>query len=274
MPQSDVEAAGLTASQAQAIEAQFKRDHQEFAQYQTFIEQLSDAGGQQSTEQLNSQICEWLFTCFKSRWVVIEDYYSTGNQTINTMVKHTPPGLTARIIGMQNIKGTGLDFIYRWQAWDQIYHYCQTLNTARDQVTLEVAVKALTTWEEFGLLDQQLVRKTLISVKNTPLTQTELIQAQLRLIEQRLDKQLTLVELQAQGNKSQSKWVAWCINALEAFLDAGDAIKRRKRADNIYQAILDKLISYDKASVELAKITKAQKGGWLEQRLKRLFEKG
>ncbi|NQZ13004.1 MAG: hypothetical protein HRT35_38150 [Algicola sp.] len=56
-------------------------------------------------------------------------------------------------------------------------------------------------------------------------------------------------------------------------LDAGDAIKRRKRADEIYQALLDNLIRYDKASLELAKITKAQKGGWLEPRVKRMFEK-
>ncbi|MCJ8274482.1 MAG: hypothetical protein MJK04_34430, partial [Psychrosphaera sp.] len=249
-----------------AIQVQFKRDGQEYLEYRAFANSF-DASKQ-------SAIVDWLFECFKNRWVVVDDYYSTGNQTINTMVQNTPPGLLSRIIGMQNIKGTGLDFIYRWQAWNQVYNYCEQLLTDRDEQVLEAAAKALTTWEEFGLLDQQKVRDTLAKVKDRSEAQTELIQAQLHLIEQRLDKQLSVMRGQLDGSKSQSKWLSWLLSAMEAFLDAGDAIKRRKRADQIYQAILDNLISYDKASVELAKITKAQKGGWLEQRVKGMMSKG
>lgn len=249
----------------EAVQAQFKRDGQEYLEYSAFADSFDGA-------KQNAMV-DWLFKCFKNRWVVVDDYYSTGNQTINVMVKNTPPGLLSRVIGMQNIKGTGLDFIYRWQAWDQVHDFCEQLLTSRDELVLEAAAKALTTWEEFGLLDQQKVRDTLVKVKDRSEAQTELVQAQLHLIEQRLDKQLSLMQGQLDGSKSQSKWLSWLLSATEAFLDAGDAIKRRKRADEIYQAILDNLISYDKASVELAKITKAQKGGWLEQRFNRMMTK-
>jgi poly-gamma-glutamate synthase PgsB/CapB len=255
--------------ETEAIETQFKRDAQLYRQFKDFSEQIN--GNANIDSGLQQNIINWLYESFKSKWIVVEDYYSTGNQTIYQMVQHTPPGLMSRIIGMQNIKGTGLDFIYRWQAWDKIHEFCETLCKSRDEQALEDAAKALTTWEEFGLLDQQKVRETLMLVKDRPEAQKEILQAELRLIEQRLDKQLGVINDSLQGNQSKSKILSFMINALEAFLDAGDAIKRRKKADQIYQALLDHLISYDKASVELAKITKAQKGGWLEQRIKGRF---
>ena len=258
---------GLTRSECTAIELLFNRDAERYLQYQNFKAQLSE----NLSSEVGDNIVDWLFECFKSQWVVIEDYYSTGNQTINTIVQQTPPGLLSRVIGMQNIKGTGLDFIYRWQAWNTIYNYCEILSESREDALLEDTAKDMTTWEEFGLLDQQKVRQTLERVKQRPETQKELLQAQFRLIEQRLDKQLNIIEQTLQGSPSKSKIIVKVIDSLEAFLDSGDAIKRRKNADKIYQALMDHLISYDKASVELAKITKAQKGGWLTERLARVY---
>ncbi len=260
---------GIDDESSRAIEQLFKRDAERYLQYQDFKRQLSE----NPTAEVANNIVDWLFACFKSQWVVIDDYYSTGNQTINTIVQHTPPGLISRVIGMQNIKGTGLDFIYRWQAWDTIHHYCEILSKSREETVLEDTAKALTTWEEFGLLDQQKVRQTLLLVKQRPETQKELLQAQFRLIEQRLDQQLTVIGQTLQGSAAKSKVAAKVIDGVEAFLDSGDAIKRRKNADKIYQALLDHLISYDKASVELAKITKAQKGGWLAERLHKRFKR-
>lgn len=250
-----------------AIERLFTQDAEQYRQFRDFKRQFSN----NLTIEVQNKLIDWLYDCFKSKWLVVEDYYSTGNQTINTLVQRIPPGLNSRVIGMQNIKGTGLDFIYRWQAWDTISHYCDILCQSREEAVLEDTAKALTTWEEFGVLDQEKVRETLILVRRRPEAQIEILQAQFRLIEQRLDKQLGDIEQSLQGSASQSKLASKVIDGIEAFLDSGDAIKRRKRADKIYQALLDHLISYDKASVELAKITKAQKGGWLSERLKRKF---
>jgi poly-gamma-glutamate synthase PgsB/CapB len=249
----------------QAIVQQFRRDAKQYLEFKTFTEQF-DANTAQP-------MSDWLFACFKSRWTVLEDYYASGNQTINSLVAHSPPGLLCNIIGVQNIKGTGLDFIYRWQSWQQVYQYCDVLLNSRDEICIGEAAKALTTWEEFGLLDQQKVCQTLAIVKHRSHAQTEQIQAQLELIQQRMDQQLSAIGQLLHGSKSQSKIWSLILNALEAFLDAGDAITRRKTADKIYRAIVDNLISYDKASLELAKLTQAQKGGWLEARVKRLLER-
>lgn len=255
----------LEGIEREAILKRFKADLEDFRQYCRTKEQL--VGGQMTSEKA----LDWVCQVFKSKWVVVEDYYSSGNQTIDIMLQNTPPGLTARLIGVQNIKGTGLDFIYRWQAWDVVHKHCETLCHSRDELALEEASKALTTWEEFGLLDKAKVQQSLAIAKERPEAQKELLQGEFRLIEQRLDKQLEAIEKTLGGEQAKSKGWSNVLTALEAFLDAGDAVKRRKVADEIYQDLLDGLISYDKASVELAKLTKAQKGGWLEQRLRDRF---
>ncbi|MEA2094089.1 MAG: hypothetical protein U9P11_05950, partial [Pseudomonadota bacterium] len=54
---------------------------------------------------------------------------------------------------------------------------------------------------------------------------------------------------------------------VEAFLDAGDAIKRRKKANQIYRDLAAERISHERAALELQALTKRQKGGWLQHRL-------
>lgn len=243
---------------------QFEQDANQYLEFEAFNQHF-DANRQTAMQA-------WLLRCFQSRWVIVEDYYASGNQTVNTIIEHSPPGLLCNIIGVQNIKGTGLDFIYRWQSWQQVHQHCEVLSTSRDPSSLADAAKALTTWQEFGLLDQQKVCQTLDRVKNRSIAQTEHIQSQLGQIQQGLAQQLAVLERALYAPKSRSRLWALALNGLEAFLDAGDAIKRRKKADKIYQAVLDNLISYDKASVELAKITQAQKGGWLKAKMQRLFE--
>jgi gamma-polyglutamate synthase len=54
------------------------------------------------------------------------------------------------------------------------------------------------------------------------------------------------------------------LSALERFLDAGDAVKRRKIADQIYEDMIAARISTTRAAYELKKLTQRQKGGWLK----------
>lgn len=263
--QKDWSLPSLPGVDVAAINRRFAEDSRHFEEFSRFEAKLT------AQEIDAKEALQWLYQVFKSKWVVVEDYYAGGNQTINILVENTPPGLEAKVIGVQNIKGTGLDFIYRWQAWDVVYQHCRILCESKDEVLLGEATKALTTWEEFGLLDKQKVIETLRIAKERPETQKELLQGELRLIEQRLHKQLETIEKSLDGGQNQSKSWRKVLGAVEAFLDAGDAVKRRKIADAIYQDLLDGLISYDRASLELAKLTKAQKGGWLEQRLQQRF---
>lgn len=63
--------------------------------------------------------------------------------------------------------------------------------------------------------------------------------------------------------KRQEGLSAKLLGLLEAFLDAGDAVKRRKTADIIYKDLVNERISIGRAILELQALNKRQKGGWL-----------
>ena len=71
------------------------------------------------------------------------------------------------------------------------------------------------------------------------------------------------------GVKRQEGWSAKFIGLLEACLDAGDAVRRRKTAFSIYKDLVNERISIGRAIFELQELNKRQKGGWLSKRLAR-----
>ena len=58
------------------------------------------------------------------------------------------------------------------------------------------------------------------------------------------------------------------VSFLEAFIDAGDAVRRRRKTDRLYKALIAEQISSQRAAAELKKLTSRQKGGWLASDLK------
>jgi hypothetical protein len=60
--------------------------------------------------------------------------------------------------------------------------------------------------------------------------------------------------------------LAKVLGGIEAFLDSGDAIRRRKLANSIYLDLQNELISHERAALELQALNKRQKEGWLKQR--------
>ncbi len=249
----------------QAVQQHIVNDIRHYLQFQQLVDETT------APFDSNAAI-SWLYQVFRSRWVIIDNYHASGNQTINTLVQHTPPGLTCKTLGVQNIKGTGLDFVYRWQAWDSLHKHCQVLMESRNDHQIELSAKALAGWEEYGLLDEQLVIRMLSVAKSRKETQKELIQAELHLAEHRMKQQLLDVRQALTMNPGASGLLSRIIAGVEAFIDAGDAVRRRKRADAIYEALNQHLISYDKASVELSALTREQKGGWLEKKLRKQFK--
>ena len=60
---------------------------------------------------------------------------------------------------------------------------------------------------------------------------------------------------------------------MEAFLDAGDAVRRRKKAERIYRDMIDERISHERAAREIKKLNSRQKGGWLSEDLAGLSDR-
>ena len=227
--------------------------------YQQFHSKLTQSGT--VTDSLQQEFKTLLWQWFEQKLEVVEDYYATGNQVIERVCDVTPPGFYNRILGMQNIKGTGLDFVYRWQAWENCYKACMQLLSKSASESAK-GLTALSAFQEFGYLAKVTVTDTVEELKTKAFAQNEHYQSELELIQSNLEQSMLKLKSDNSQQGSSSSWGAKISQGIEAFLDAGDAVKRRKRADQIYQDLVDERISHDRAVMELQTLNKRQKGGW------------
>jgi hypothetical protein len=219
-------------------------------------------------EQLNKEFRDSLWQWLKSRIIVLHNYHANGNEVISMMQRHTPIGMHNKIIGIQNIKGTGLDFAYRWVAWGVCYEICQEIQS-NDAESIQEGINDLASFDGHGKLTIELTQKCINIAKNSVSTQSEYYQAQIKLIETTINEvkeNLSSLSKETETTVKKDSFVSkikeFFLEIIEKFLDAGDAVKRRKKADKIYKDLVNFHISHKKAAIELQKITKRQKGGW------------
>lgn len=215
---------------------------------------------------LDAEFHELLWRCFARKLVAIRDPHASGEQIIERIARETPPGMDNRIMGIQNIKGPGLDFVYRWQAWETCHRACQRLRDPEPPIARQ-GLQELASFQEFGLLSEGEALATLTEVRHWEVAQNEFFQAELTLIESNLHQTLAAARVKTQAKTGRSTVISRVFGAIEAFLDAGDAVRRRRLADRIYRDLAEERISSQRASLELRELIRRQKGGWLERRV-------
>lgn len=236
-------------------------------EYEGFAEQVGQARPEQATA-LDQKFRELLQQWFQTKLIVVEDYYASGNQIIELITQHTPPGFLNRIMGIQNIKGTGLDFVYRWQAWQACYNAAQPLRAADKSVLTSQALAPLAAFQDYGVLCAEYVRDTIERIRNSGLPHPAHLLQELDGILERLNSTMEAIEQKMKsGGGKKGGWLTSVLMALEEFLDAGDAVRRRNQADRIYEDLIAERISRERAVTELQALTQRQKGGWLLKKL-------
>ncbi len=205
------------------------------------------------------QLSAW----FVESIVVLENYHADGNEVINTIIDNTPPGLTNRLMGMQNIKGTGLDFVYKCQAWDKYYSLGEIVRDGTIETSLP-ALRELAGAAHYNVLEQEYLIALLDDVEERTELQNEESQVELQRVRRILADSLPLENGSEDTEDADHRplILRWLMNLIESVLDAGEAIKRRKTADLIYRELIAERISYERAAVELRKLNRDQKGGW------------
>ncbi len=237
----------------------------EFKAYSSVIEQI-----QNHPKKANSDFINLLQKSLFDRIVIVYDPMTSGEAIVNLIAKETPLGFDNRVMGMQNIKGTGLDFVYRWQAWEACYNSCQKLYSKK-QIEVAEGLLELKSFKEFGSLSKSHVEQTLKQVRQLKTMQSDQFQAELIDIEQALHEQMDALAKISTSNQQagrSNKVYQWLINTIEKIIDISDAVKRRKKANLIYKDMAAQRISQSRAAIELQKLTKRQKGGWLWKSLK------
>jgi hypothetical protein len=240
-------------------------------QYQNFRKKLETVEPE-TVERLDKEMRALVHSWFIEKIVIVDDYHATGDQVIDEICRKTPPGLFNRIMGLQNIKGTGLDFVYRWQAWESCWHLCHQLAEA-DGPDFKKALSELSAFQEYGVLSEEQISSTCETVQNKSVAQTEQYQAELALIMANMEAALDKIRRdQLSVNKKSGRSLIFAeklAHFIESLLDSGDAVKRRRLANRIYKDLAHERISGERAAKELKALNKRQKGGWLWARIQR-----
>lgn len=241
--------------------AEMQRTVQEYAALDVLIEQGGDKAA--LDRAFRAQIKLW----FQRKITVVADFHASGDKVIDVLREVSPPGIFNRTIGMQNIKGTGLDFVYRWQAWETVYLACENAESGDPLVAAE-GLQTLQIFQEFGIASEERVRATVARLRviegEKPVPQLDLIMASL---EEQLAKVRQGMTVARSGGRMD-----WIVTSLEGFLDAGDAVRRRKKADRIYRDMVTERISHERAALELKHLNSRQKGGWLSDEIAALMQ--
>jgi len=259
----------VETSTAEDIIDHVDRQRQQLSDLDAFRDRLGEAGNS-SDPSLDDELRRMLHDWFMSKIIVIWDSHSTGDETIDRIARELPPGITARIMGCQNIKGTGLDFAYRWVAWDGCVTACHDL-VSGDPNRLETGLRSLAQLPRFGVICHEHLRTTLAELESNDSLHNAPLQSRIREIEDRLNaespSESDSAKSERRSDKKQNRWLTALLGFLESFLDAGDAIKRRREADRIYRDLMAERVSSRAAVAMLQALTKRQKGGWLEKSL-------
>jgi poly-gamma-glutamate synthase PgsB/CapB len=191
---------------------------------------------------------------------------ATGDQVLDFVTRSLAPGQRVHVIGVQNIKGTGLDFVYRWISVDKVeaeLARMQEVPTARAEV-----LTFLLEHRDYGLLDARRARDALREVRRqaehdpTWAPYRTQVEATLRRLEEVAeDRQARLTA----GGREGSALLTWA----EHQLDYLDAIRRRRLAQRVIDDLVAQRVSRDRAALLMREVTQRQKGGWLRQDLAR-----
>jgi poly-gamma-glutamate synthase PgsB/CapB len=259
------------SSHAQAIADHIQEYGLKHTEYTQLLKKLSDTVNTPSL-QLHKEIHELVTKWFFRKIHIIENAHVSGESILQEFYDLTTPGLLHRVMGIQNIKGPGLDFVYRWQSWESCCQACKSL-CSKDESQIRKGLRQLLAFQDFGLLCQEHVQETLSLVRTRPIAQSEQFQAGLDLIQKNLENRLHAIHVDLQSSSKKQRAFAPVFHFVEAFVDAGDGIRRSKKAKKIYRDLKTQRISHDRAVSELTQLHKRQKGGWLFDQFLGMFKK-
>jgi hypothetical protein len=162
-------------------------------------------------------------------------------------------------MGIQNIKGTGLDFVYRWLALDTTIARLDRLDDTDRDARLQ-ALRELDGFEDYGMVDAGIAAHTLAAYALRSLDEDELVYVQ-----SALERVRGIHETQkrALAQASTKDLRAKLIAGIETLLDPIDSMRRRNRASAIMRDLVDRRISHGRAAKEMRALYDRQGGGWL-----------
>jgi poly-gamma-glutamate synthase PgsB/CapB len=211
-------------------------------------------------DKAQQELQQHYLTTFMRKVHVLQDSGSTGDQVIDFLARQLTPGLITELMGCQNIKGTGLDFVYRFMSVDRVHGWLVALDERPEEraQTLTQMLGHI----DYGLFDVQMARAYFArSLAADPAGWTEcagpLEQVQKHLAKLESDKIARLTVTR------QRSVLGSVLGFIEPWIDHLDAISRYGGAVKTMRELAQGKLSQATAVDRLRELMGRQKGGWL-----------
>ncbi|RYZ37021.1 MAG: hypothetical protein EOO71_29675 [Myxococcaceae bacterium] len=202
---------------------------------------------------------------FLEQVVPVSDAQATGDQVVDACARAVAPGMQVSIMGAQNIKGTGLDWVYRWMALDRVTSALKALEGTSVEARRR-ALESLETFDDSGFVDAGLARTVLprlVEKANSP-DEADRLRKLAERARQRHESKLSALKHTAAGGATQT-----VVRKLEKVFDYLDSVTRRRLSEMLLEDLEKGRVSHARAAVETRKLYERQKGGWLFRGLKK-----
>ena len=197
---------------------------------------------------------------WQERIVVVEDSRATGDQVIERIARSFSPGLSARVLGCQNIKGTGLDFAYRWVSIGDVDGALGRLEN--EPRAREAALYWLRSHGDYGLCDARFALSRVRALAESTDPEWAPHQGELATLVQHLTRVEAARAARLGGAPTRSR-MARLLDAIEPLVDHLDSVRRSRRAARIMEDLFERRVSQARAAVLLRDLVARGKGGWL-----------
>jgi poly-gamma-glutamate synthase PgsB/CapB len=195
---------------------------------------------------------------FLSSLEVVQDPKTKGDEIARRCASCVPPGTRVEIMGTQNIKGTGLDFVYRWISVQTVSDELARFETGHAEDRL-AALRALVGFEDHGQMDMGLISAFLGHF--SPRNDVESALAdELRAKADAFGRKSSDPDPKSRAKKSAGGGL---LAFAEGWLDFLDATNRYRKAQVVLGDLRHRRISHRRAALRMREIQNREKGGWL-----------
>ncbi len=256
----------ISSEDAAAVATQMFRDVTDLRNIDRFrdtIRKLTAGHAQQPAvaREINRAYQNLLKSVLENRFLLLNNPFLSGDQIIQQIVSNTPPGFHIKLMGMQNIKGTGLDFAYRWIGLEKTRSMIADLS-APDLDTRINAVNRMAAYDDYGILDAPIALAGLKKALDAPENKTPEIKAVIVDAIERISR--SWEEIRAGLTARRSGNVKRFFRRIaEQILELGDSKRRRRKVTRVMRDLFHSRISHAKAAQILHEVMKRQEGGWL-----------
>jgi poly-gamma-glutamate synthase PgsB/CapB len=198
---------------------------------------------------------------FLESLVVLRDSALSGDAIIDITAKSVPPGVHGAIMGLQNIKGTGLDFVYRWVSIEMVERMLAALGSSHPEER-QRALGEVLVHDDYGLVDSRRALATVLAARESAGDEGwapyDAAIARLRRI---VDARATA--LHARDSQGVAAKVRQFVGVT---FDFWDSVRRQSMARGIVADLVAGRISHAAAAIAMREVVARAKGAWMVRR--------